>query len=224
MLQEGFWPGRVRTGMQKHLVLASALVGAALVAAACDDSAPSSRFTGDVDASSEASAPDNPGFGLSDAAPDGALPAPQNIETARIEPADATLVVTAGQVATQPFRLLAKLKGKAGEVDLTSRTVFHVPEHFLVGGFPADGSSLFSTRIPSAAYPQPQRGGRVTVQARVANTDGPVTVVTTSLTVPPRRRAPGSPPTRARSSREPSPPSALLGCTTRMTARCSRRT
>ena len=105
-----------------------------------------------------------------------------DVATMRIDPADATLAVLGGQQATKPYKVFAKLKGSPTEIDITSRSVFYAPDNYLVGGFPADGSALFSTRLPVAATDPPQRGGKLTVQATASNSDGPVTVKT-SLTV-----------------------------------------
>ena len=109
--------------------------------------------------------------------------APQNIETMRIAPADSTISVQRGQSATVAFRTFAKMKGDPTEVEITNRTVFYVPDNYLVGSFPADGSSTFTTRLPVAATDPPQRGGLVTIQAQAANSQDPITTVTTTLTV-----------------------------------------
>jgi hypothetical protein len=109
--------------------------------------------------------------------------APQNIESMRIDPADLTLQVARGQSATQAFKAYATLQGITGEVEITDRTIFYVPDNYLVGSFPADGSSLFTTRLPASATDPPQRGGKVTIQAQAANNDLPITTVTTTLTV-----------------------------------------
>jgi hypothetical protein len=110
-------------------------------------------------------------------------PEPQNIGTMRIEPADSNLTVKRGQTASLGFRAFATMKGSTVEVEITSRTVFYVPDNYLVGSFPADGSPLFSTRLPALATDPPQRGGTVTVQAQAANSNDPLTTVTTTLTV-----------------------------------------
>jgi hypothetical protein len=107
----------------------------------------------------------------------------QNIGTLRIDPQNATLKVAPGAVATQTFRALATMKGSTTEVDITSRTVFYVPDNYLVGGFPADGGPTFSTNLPTKAGDPPQRGGVVTVQAQAANSDDPITSATTTLNV-----------------------------------------
>jgi hypothetical protein len=109
--------------------------------------------------------------------------APQNIESMRIDPADLILQVARGQSATQAFKAFATLQGITGEVEITDRTIFYVPDNYLVGSFPADGSSLFTTRLPASSADPPQRGGTVTIQAQAANNDLPITTVTTTLTV-----------------------------------------
>ena len=105
-----------------------------------------------------------------------------DVASMRIEPADATITVLGGQTATKPYKVFAKLKGTPNEIDITSRAVFYVPDNYLVGGFPVDGSATFSTRLPAAATDPPQRGGKLTVTATASNSDGPVTAKT-SLTV-----------------------------------------
>ena len=108
---------------------------------------------------------------------------PQDIATMRIEPADSVLVVQRGQSATVSFRAFATMQVGGGEVEITNRTVFYVPDNYLVGEFPADGSSLFTTRLPTSSADPPQRGGKLTIQAMAASTDNPITTVTTTLTV-----------------------------------------
>jgi hypothetical protein len=107
----------------------------------------------------------------------------QDIDTVRIDPADSTIVVQRGQSASVTFHVFATMKGRSDEVEITSRSVFYVPDNYLVGTFPADGSPDFTTRLPVAATDPPQRGGLVTVQAQAANTNDPITTVTTTLTV-----------------------------------------
>jgi hypothetical protein len=58
-------------------------------------------------------------------------------------------------------------------VDVTSRFVFYVPDNYLVGGFPADGSPTFSTRVPKVASDPPQRGGKLTAPSRGRETHSP---------------------------------------------------
>src|SRR5205085_8681136 len=98
----------------------------------------------------------------------------QDIDVAslRIEPADATINVTAGQAATQGYKLFGKLNGQVTETDLTSRAVFYVPDNYLVGGFPLNGAPTFTTRLPAVATDPPQRGGKLTVQAIASNSAG----------------------------------------------------
>ena len=90
---------------------------------------------------------------------------PQDIATMRIDPADSVLVVERGQSATLSFRAFATMKAGGGEVEITARTVFYVPDNYLVGEFPADGSSLFTIRLPTSSADPSQRGGKVTIQA-----------------------------------------------------------
>jgi hypothetical protein len=107
----------------------------------------------------------------------------QTLTALRITPANATITVAAGQVQTQAFRALGTFEGNPTEQDITDRTVFYVPDRYLVGGFPADGGATFSTRLPSLPSDPPQQGGVVTVQASAANGDASVVSATTSLTV-----------------------------------------
>jgi len=60
---------------------------------------------------------------------------PQNIETMRIVPADSTITVQRGQSATVDFHAFATLKGGYPEIEITDRTVFYVPDNYLVGTF-----------------------------------------------------------------------------------------
>jgi hypothetical protein len=57
--------------------------------------------------------------------------AAQDVDVAsmRIEPADAVLAVLGGQQATKPYKVFAKLKGSPNEIDITSRSVFYVPDN-----------------------------------------------------------------------------------------------
>lgn len=107
----------------------------------------------------------------------------QDIQSVRIEPADSTIVIQRGQSASVTFQVFAIMKGRSDEVEITSRSVFYVPDNYLVGTFPADGGPIFTTRVPAAATDPPQRGGKLTVQAQAANTNDPITTVTTTLTV-----------------------------------------
>ncbi|MBX3187309.1 MAG: hypothetical protein KF819_09845 [Labilithrix sp.] len=124
---------------------------------------------------------DGSGFGSSGGGANGSA---QDLEVGsmRIEPPDAVLTVTAGSTVTQAYKVFAKVKGAANESDVTSRVVFYVPDNYLVGGFPLDGGSLFTSRLPATANDPPQRGGKLTVEATASNAAGPVKV-TTSLTV-----------------------------------------
>ena len=95
----------------------------------------------------------------------GATAADVDVASLRLEPADATLAVTAGQQATQGYKVFGKMKGTSAEVEMTSRAVFYVPDNYLVGGFPADGASTFSTRLPAQSTDPPQRGGKLRVRS-----------------------------------------------------------
>ncbi|HJX53602.1 MAG TPA: hypothetical protein VJ801_12620 [Polyangia bacterium] len=108
---------------------------------------------------------------------------PQDIATMRIDPADSVLAIECGQSKTVSFRAFATMQVGGGEVEITDRTVFYVPDNYLVGTFPLDGSSLFTTRMPTGSTDPPQRGGKVTIQAMAASNNIPITTVTTSLTV-----------------------------------------
>ena len=108
---------------------------------------------------------------------------PQNIGSMRIDPQDAVLVVERGKTAPLNYHAYATMQGDITEVDITSRTIFYVPDNYLAGGFPTDGSATFSSRLPASPSDPPQRGGKVTVQAQAASTNLPVTTITTTLTV-----------------------------------------
>jgi len=120
-----------------------------------------------------------------DAGPGGV---PQNIATMRIDPEGSAIVVQCGQSQTVAFKAFATMQAGGGEVEITDRSVFYVPDNYLVGSFPTDGSATFTTYLPGPVTdptnpPPPQRGGKATVQAQAASTDGTITTVTTSITV-----------------------------------------
>jgi hypothetical protein len=98
------------------------------------------------------------------------------ITSMRIEPADAVIDVAPGAVGMGTCRVLAGING-GPEQDITFRSVFDVPDNWQVGTFPDASKPLFST---SSVEP---RGGKVTVRAAAANSDGSITRVTTSLLV-----------------------------------------
>jgi hypothetical protein len=108
----------------------------------------------------------------------------QNLIALRIEPADQLLKVQLGQAATLDYHAYGRFASDPdSEVELTERTVFYVPDNYLVAGFPSDGAHTLSTRLPSGASDAQQRGGTLTVRAQASNSDGSVTTVTTTLTV-----------------------------------------
>lgn len=143
-----------------------------------DDGAQSSGSNGD------GGGPSIGGGGTSGDSGGGKQPGGKDIDLAsmHVDPPDAVLALTAGVAVTQPYRLLGKYAGEAAEVDLTSRAVFYVPDNYLVGGFPLDGGPTFTSRLPAVATDPPQRGGKLTVRASIANSDG-VHDATTSLTL-----------------------------------------
>ena len=116
-----------------------------------------------------------------DYTPQGSLP--QDIASMRIDPTDAVLVVARGKTATLQFHAYATMQGGSAEIDITSRTVFYVPDNYLVGGFPADGSATFTSRLPATPNDPPQRGGKMTIQAQAASSNLPVTTITTTMIV-----------------------------------------
>jgi hypothetical protein len=101
---------------------------------------------------------------------------------ALIVPANASLSVTAGQVASQTFTVVGTL-GDGTEQDITSRFVFYVPDNYLVGGFPTSGAPTFTTTLPSSPADPPQRGGTLTVLATALNPGDEPFSVSTSFTV-----------------------------------------
>jgi len=98
------------------------------------------------------------------------------ITSMRIDPADAVLEVAPGAAGTQTYRVLASING-AAEEDITFRSVFDVPDNWVVGTFLDATKPIFTTSTKDP------RGGSVTVRAAAANSDGTVTRVTTSLLV-----------------------------------------
>lgn len=114
----------------------------------------------------------------------GAPAVEQNLIALRIEPVDATLVVARGETATLEYRAYGRFANDPDtEVDLTERTVFYVPDNYLVASFPQSGEGTLTTRAPSSANDPAARGGRLTVRAQAASSDGSITSVTTSLEV-----------------------------------------
>ena len=108
----------------------------------------------------------------------------QNLVEMRIEPADAVLAVALGESKQLAYRAFGRFASDpSSEVELTERTVFYVPDNYLVASFPADGQGTLSTRLPSSASDAQQRGGSLTVRAQAANTDGSISTATTQLHV-----------------------------------------
>jgi hypothetical protein len=105
------------------------------------------------------------------------------LSAVHIVPADSTLTVQAGQAASLGFTVMGIVDNAPTETDVTSRFVFYVPDNYLVGGFPLDGSPTFTTRLPMTTTDPPQRGGLLTVQATAANPNNATLQATTSLTV-----------------------------------------
>jgi hypothetical protein len=101
---------------------------------------------------------------------------PVVLKSMRIEPEDAVLDVDAGDKGALQYKVFGVLEGETDEIDITSRTVFFVPDNWRVGGFDA-GKAEFTT---NAGEP---RGGALTVQATAGNSDGTTTQIETSLTV-----------------------------------------
>jgi len=98
------------------------------------------------------------------------------ITSIRLDPADAVIDVAPGASGSETYRVLAAINGGAEE-DITYRTVFDVPDNWLVGTFPGASKPVFMT---STKEP---RGGKLTVRAAAANSDGSIAHATTSLTV-----------------------------------------
>jgi hypothetical protein len=108
----------------------------------------------------------------------------QNLIELRVEPADALLRVPIGESRTLAYKAYGRFAAEPEvEVELTERTVFYVPDNYLVAGFPASGAGTLTTRLPSASGDPSQRGGVLTVRAQAANTDGTVATATTTLNV-----------------------------------------
>jgi hypothetical protein len=106
--------------------------------------------------------------------PDGGMAA--TITSLRIDPEDAVLEIEMGEEREQEYRVFAELEGGSGEVDITERVVFYVPDNWRIGGF-EDNGPVFTNNTDSP------RGGVLTVQATAANGDGSLMKVETSLSV-----------------------------------------
>jgi hypothetical protein len=114
----------------------------------------------------------------------GAPAAEENLVAFRVEPSEALLQVSPGASKELAFHAFGKFASAPNvEVELTERSVFYVPDNYLVAGFPAAGTSTLSTRLPASPTDPVQRGGSVTVQAQAANSDGTISTATTTLTV-----------------------------------------
>ncbi len=99
--------------------------------------------------------------------PDVAPPkVPQDIAAMRIDPENSVLVVQRGQSATLSFRAFATMKAGGDEVEITARTVFYVPDNYLVGEFPADGSSRSPTHLPTSSTDPPSAEARLPSRPR----------------------------------------------------------
>ncbi len=170
--------------MRVNYALGSFVFLAALLPfAACESTDPNSVFDAGA-GPTPTTGPTTPPIGTTDGGFDGGNAAGDIVfSSVRIEPANAVLTVTPGQKVTQTFKVFGKVKDSAIEQDLTSRFVFYVPDNYLVGGFPLDGSATFSNRLPTLPNDPPQRGGKVTVQASARGFDNSITSVTTSLTL-----------------------------------------
>ncbi|HEX4447318.1 MAG TPA: hypothetical protein VH044_11305 [Polyangiaceae bacterium] len=105
------------------------------------------------------------------------------VSAAHIVPANAKLIVQAGQSAGLAYTVMGTVDGATPEVDVTDRFVFYVPDNYLVGGFPSTGGPLFTSRLPTVATDPPQRGGTLTVQAQALNPGNVPITLTTPLTV-----------------------------------------
>lgn len=173
--------------MRVNYAVGSVLVLSALLPfAACTSTEDQSLF----DASTPptpSTGPTTPVLPVGDGSVEGGTVSGGDIDLAsvRLDPENATLTVAPGAQVTQKYRVLGKIKGSALEQDLTSRFVFYVPDNYLVGGFPKDGSGTFTSRLPAPppATDPPQRGGKVTVRAQAQNNDGSIVEKTTSLTI-----------------------------------------
>lgn len=162
------------------LLLCTLGIAGITAATACGSGIDGSAFDpGDIEAGPDA----HQGCLGCDASPVEAGGADIMIESMRIDPVDATIDVTPGATVSQSFKVFARIRSTGREEDITARTIFHVPDHYLVGTFPPNGSSTFTTRLPATPADPPQRGGKVTVQAQAANSDGTIETITTTLTV-----------------------------------------
>lgn len=98
------------------------------------------------------------------------------IETIRLDPPSALVDASEGQPGMQRFRVLATFEGEPGELDVTDRAVFYVPENHRLGAFPDDKNSFVSNGVAPL-------GGVATVAARLLGPDGEVVEVTGRVVV-----------------------------------------
>jgi hypothetical protein len=170
--------------MRLNVLLAAAMT-AALSASLVNGCGGAGSSGSDAKPKSDASTgEDGPSFNSSSSGgDDGGNTGGHVVSSVRIVPANAKLVVQAGQATSQPYTVMGVLDGAGPEVDVTDRFVFYVPDNYLVGGFPLNGGPLFTSRLPAAPTDPPQRGGMLTVQAEALNPGSVPITITTSLTV-----------------------------------------
>lgn len=170
--------------MRAHFVVGSSLLLASFLPfVACGNTEPDSKFDSGTPPS-PSTGPTTPPLPNGDGSlPTGVTAGDIVPSSVRLDPPDAVLPVTPGQTVSQTYRVLGKIKDSSVEQDLTQRFVFYVPDNYLVGGFPPNGSPTFTNRLPTVATDPPQRGGRVTVRAQAQNNDGSLVTHTTSLTL-----------------------------------------
>ena len=128
--------------MRLTLGLMLALGSAAFLPLACGDSSSDSGFQ-DGTRSDDQTGTSGGIIGGSSGSSGSHAGSAQDVDAAslRIEPANAVIDVLGGQKASKAYKVFAKLKGTANEIDITSRSVFYVPDNYLVGGFPREDAS-----------------------------------------------------------------------------------
>jgi hypothetical protein len=178
--------------MRANFFLGAILAAACLVGVgACGSSAPTSTFDGGMggDAASEGGGAGKHDGGIHLGGADGgstgkdsSTSAGVTITSAHIVPADATLIVKAGATGSLTYKVMGVMDGTGPEVDVTDRFVFYVPQGYLVGDFPTDGSPTLTTLLNPKNTP-PQLGGELTIQAQAENPGDKLMTITTGLTV-----------------------------------------
>lgn len=106
----------------------------------------------------------------------------QNLIAFRVEPEAALVYLAPGESTQIEYRAFGRFTTDPDvEVELTERTVFYVPDNYLVASFPEDGAGTL--QLPADPNDSVPRGGIATVRAQAANSDGSLSTALAAVTV-----------------------------------------